>query len=217
MSDVSASTRTPNPFLAAAGRALEAALNRVVDLDPDTRTRLRAFDGQALTVDLEGSALALRVAVQGDRLRIGPAFAAPSALRVAATPGALLALVFARNRDDALPPGRIEIAGDAELARRLERLATRFAPDFDAAFTRVFGDVPGFQIARSLRRALARVRESAQALAQDTAEFLAEEGCDLVSKAELDGFLDEVDSLRERGDRLGARVQRLRAARMRPA
>ena len=217
MSDVSASTRTPNPFLAAAGRALEAALNRVVDLDPDTRTRLRAFDGQALTVDLEGSALALRVAVQGDRLRIGPAFAAPSALRVAATPGALLALVFARNRDDALPPGRIEIAGDAELARRLERLATRFAPDFDAAFTRVFGDVPGFQIARSLRRALARVRESAQALAQDTAEFLAEEGRDLVSKAELDGFLDEVDSLRERGDRLGARVQRLRAARMRPA
>ena len=217
MPNVSAGQRTPNPFLAAAGRALEAALNRLVDLDPDARARLRALDGHALTVDLKDSALALRIAVQGDRLRIGPAFAAPSALRVAATPGALLALAFARRSDDALPPGRVEIAGDAELARRLEQLAARFAPDFDAAFARVFGDVAGFQIARALRRASAWARGSAQALAQDTAEFLSEEGRDLVARAELDSFLDEVDSVRERGDRLDARVQRLRAGRMRPA
>jgi ubiquinone biosynthesis protein UbiJ len=207
------SARAPNPLLGALGRALEAVLNRVIDLDPDTRGRLSALEGRAVTLDLAGvsgrSAPALRIVVEHDRLRVGPAFAGDSALRVAATPSSLLALAFARGRDDALPPGRVEIAGDAELARRLEQVATRFAPDIDAAFARVFGDVAGFQIARAFRGAFAFTRRSAKALAQDAAEFLTEEGRDLVARAELDTFLDEVDALRERADRLEARVRRL--------
>lgn len=199
--------RTPNPILAALARAGEAALNRAIDLDPETRTALAALDGRAVTVDLDGTPLALRIAVEGSRLAIGPAFAGESALRVAATPGAFLAL--ARGREDAITPGRVQVSGDADLARRLERIATRFAPDFDEAFARVFGDVAGFQIARGARRALAGLARSARALAQDTAEYLTEESRDLVARPEIDDFLDEVDALRERADRLDARVKRL--------
>jgi ubiquinone biosynthesis protein UbiJ len=218
MSDVSAPARTRNPLLSALGRALEGVLNRVVALDPETRARLAALDGRAITLDLAGATPAgqgpaLRIAVVGDRLQVGPAFEGESALRVAATPGSLIALAIARARDGDLPPGRLQIAGDAELARRLEQIATRFAPDVDEAFARVFGDVIGVQLARALRRALAWSQRSAQAFAHDAAEFLTEEGRDLVARGELDRFLDEVDALRERGDRLDARVQRLGAVR----
>jgi ubiquinone biosynthesis protein UbiJ len=216
--DASARQRTENPLLAVAGRAFEAALNRAIDLDPDTRQRLAALDGRALSVDFAGAGVpALRIVVDRDRLRVGPASGGASALRVGATPSALLALALARGRDGALPPGRIDIAGDAELARRIEQIATRFAPDFDAVFARVFGDVAGFQIARALRRALAWLRESARSLAADSAEFLAEEGRDLVARAELEEFLDAVDDVRERGERLEARVRRLGAPGMRRA
>jgi len=213
MSEASPSSgaRAPNPVLAVLGRALEAALNRVIDLDPDTRTRLRALDGRAVTIDFKSAAPSMRLAIEGDRLKVGPAFAGSSALRVAATPGALLSLAFARGSDGALAPGRVEIAGDAELARRLEQLATRFAPDFDEAFARVFGDVLGFQIARGVRRALVWSRTSAQRFAQDAAEYLTEESRDLVARAELETFLDDVDALRERADRLDARVRRAAA------
>lgn len=204
--------RAPNPVLVVLGRALETALNRVVELDPDTRTRLAALAGRAVTIDFKGAAPSMRIEVEGARLKIGPAFAGESALRVAATPGALLSLALARGSDAALAPGRVEIAGDAELARRLEQIATRFAPDFDEAFARVFGDVLGFQIARALRRALTWSRTAARGLVQDTAEFLTEESRDLVAKAELETFLDEVDALRERADRLDARVRRFAAA-----
>lgn len=214
MSDVTptAATRVPNPLLAVLGRALEAALNRIVDLDPDTRTRLAALDGRAITLDFKGTLPSMRISVAGDRLAIGPAFAGESALRVTARPGSLLSLAFARGKDAALPPGRVDIAGDAELARRLEQVATRFVPDFDEAFARVFGDVLGFQVARAIRGGLAWSRASARALARDTAEFLTEEGRDLVAKAELETFLDDVDGLRERADRLDARVRRLAAS-----
>jgi ubiquinone biosynthesis protein UbiJ len=203
----------PNPLLVVLGRALESVLNRAIDLDPDTRGRLDALDGRAVTLDLAGAsgraAPALRIAVDAGRLRVGPAFEGDSALRVSATPGSLIGLALARGRDGALPPGRVSIAGDAELARRLEQLATRYAPDLDAAFARVFGDVAGFQIARAFRGAFAWSRKSAGALARDTAEFLTEEGRDLVARAELDTFLDDVDALRERADRFAARLQRV--------
>jgi ubiquinone biosynthesis protein UbiJ len=205
--------RARSPLLGMLGRALEAGLNRLVDLDPDTRARIAALEGRALTIDFKGSVPSMRIVAEGDRLRIGPAFAGPSVLRVAATPGSLLTLAFARRGGDALAPGQIDIAGDAELARRLEQIASRFAPDFDEAFTRVFGDAVGMKVAQALRRGLAWSRTSARALARDAAEFLTEEGRDLVAKAELEMFFDEVDNVRERVDRLDARVRRMSASR----
>ena len=106
---------------------------------------------------------------------------------------------------------QVEIAGDAELARRLERLATRFEPDIDEVFSRVFGDVVGFQIARGFRRAIGAARKSASALVRDAADYLVEERRDLVAKPEMEQFLDEVDELRERADRFEARFRRLNA------
>jgi ubiquinone biosynthesis protein UbiJ len=213
----STTSRTPNPVLALFGRALEAALDRVLDLDPDTRASLRPLDGRAVTIEFRNTPLAMRIAVDGDRLAIGPAFGGESSLRVAATPFAFLNLALSRGREGAIAPGSVDIAGDADLARRIERIATRFAPDFDEAFARVFGDVAGFQIARALRRAFAGLRDSARGFARDSAEFLTEESRDVVAKPELETFLDDVDALRERADRIEARVRRLLAKSGKPA
>ncbi len=206
-----AAPRAPHPVLVRLGRVLEAVLNRLVDLDPETRGRLAALDGRALTLDPGAGVPALRIAVDRERLRVGPGFAGESALRIGASLGSLLGMALARGREGSVAPGTVQIAGDAELARQLERIATRFAPDFDEAFARVFGDVAGFQIARALRRAFAWSRDSARAFAHDAAEFLTEESRDLVARAELEQFLDEVDALRERADRLDARVRRVEA------
>lgn len=202
--------RTPNPILAALGGLLESALNRAIALDADTAARIRALDGRALTVDFSNTPFALRLAVDGERLRVGPAFEGASALRVAATPGALLAMALRRG-DDGAAPGKVEIAGDADLARRLEKIASGFAPDFEEAFARAFGDTLGVPLAQGFARALAFARERGEALVQDTADYLRDESRDAVAPGEMEAFLDDVDALRERRERLEARVARLAA------
>lgn len=194
------------------GRGLESALNHGLSLDPDTQGALRAMDGRAIGVEFKGANLAMRIAVAGDQLRVGPAFDAESELRISATPGSLLAMAASRLLGDAeapMAPGKVEISGDAELARRIERLASRFEPDIDEAFARTFGDVAGFQIARLVCRFMAALKASGSRFMRNGVEYLVEESRDLVAKPEMEQFFDEVDSLRERGDRLEARLRRL--------
>ena len=197
----------PQPLRKLAGRALETALNHTLSLDPETQQRLAALNGRSVQLHLRGPEIALAVTVEDARLIVGPPLE-DSQLRVAATPGSLLAMLFRRD-DDGIAPGKVEIAGDAELARRLEKLASKFAPDFEEAFARTFGDVMGVPLAKAVRKGLAHARETAAHLTEDGADWLREEARVALAPGEVEGFLDGVDHLRERSERLESRVQRL--------
>jgi ubiquinone biosynthesis protein UbiJ len=208
MSDTTATdTVRSNPVFALLGRALERVFARALRLDPPTQARIAALDGKAVTLAWRGTPIAMRLAVSDGAITVGPARDVESALRIAASPAALLTAWLARP-DAGAPLAGVEIVGDAELAQRLQRIAADFAPDVDEAFAQAFGDVAGFRLARGFRRAFAWLRDSAAGLAHDAADFLTEESRDLVARAELDTFLDDVDALAERTDRLDARLRR---------
>lgn len=196
-----------------AGRALQTALNRALDLDPETRDGLRALDGRRVALHLASPPLALQVQVSGDRLRVGPVDEAAGAdLAVRSTLGGLIAqLPFLRN-DDAPPVGQLRIEGDADLARRLQRLAERFDPDWQKPFVGVFGEVVGVQVAQAVASGLRHARSAGSAFAATTAEYLTEESGDVVGRDELNAFHDDVDTVRDDVERLASRVARLRAA-----
>jgi ubiquinone biosynthesis protein UbiJ len=193
-----------------AGRALEGVLNQLLALDPETRAALAALDGRRVELTIEAPALALAITVRGDRLEVGPVD--PSGepdLGLRATLGGLLGQLPFLRPEGGAPVGKLRVNGDAELARRLQQLARGFDPDWDAPFARAFGPILGPQVARTLREGLRQGGTLARGLARDSAEFLTEESRDLVAKAELEAFYDDVDALRERADRLAARVARL--------
>lgn len=208
-----------------AGRALETALNRALALDPDTRDALRPLDGRSVVLSLdppggEGAPLALRLTVAQDRLNVGPVdLEATPDLAVRGTLAGALSfgmqtllpkLLGGREDDDAsVPVGRMRIEGDADLARRLQRLAERFDPDWRQPFAAVFGDVIGVQIANGFAAALKQARAGGRSFAENAAEYLTEESRDVVPRAELEAFYDDVDALRDDAARLAARVARL--------
>jgi len=205
--------RTPNPLLQRLGGALEFALNRALELDAETQARLSALEGRRIGVDLRGTGLALAISIADGKLAVGPHWEKNGDLNLRAAPTSLLAFALRRGDDDTVAPGKVEISGDADLARRMEKLMRGYRPDIEEAFAQTFGDIIGVPLARSLQRAFAYARDSAHAAAQDTAEFLREESRDLVAPAEMETFLDDVDALRERADRLEARVKHLVARR----
>lgn len=218
-------SRFPFDWKPLAGRALETALNRALALDPDTRDALRPLDGRSVVLSLdppggEGAPLALRLTVAQDRLNVGPVdLEATPDLAVRGTLAGALSfgmqtllpkLLGGREDDDAsVPVGRMRIEGDADLARRLQRLAERFDPDWRQPFAAVFGDVIGVQIANGFAAALKQAWAGGRSFAENAAEYLTEESRDVVPRAELEAFYDDVDALRDDAARLAARVARL--------
>lgn len=201
-------TQKPDPLRERLGRVLEGALNRALDLDVETRQRLSMLEGRRIGVQLRGTNVALAIRVDDERLRVGPHWEATPELNLRAAPGGLISMLMRRDEDDT-PVGQVEISGDAELARRVQKLAAGFSPDFEEAFARAFGDVLGVPIARAFRRALGWSRATAKAFAQNTAEYLRDESRDLIAPTEMDEFLDDVDTLRERAERFEARLKNL--------
>ncbi|GAA4857676.1 ubiquinone biosynthesis accessory factor UbiJ [Luteimonas vadosa] len=213
---------TAHPFddlKPAAGRALEAALNRALALDTDTRAQLARLEGRRIALHLASPPLALQLTVDDGRLRVGPvpgSEAAPD-LAVRSTLGGLLSQVSSLlggrgPRAGAPPAGRLRIEGDAELAQQLQRLATGFDPDWQQPFAAVFGDVIGVQVANGVASALRQARVAGAELAGTAAEYVVEESRDVVGRDELNAFHDDVDAVRDDVDRLAARVARLQRA-----
>ncbi|MGH8184160.1 MAG: ubiquinone biosynthesis accessory factor UbiJ [Rhodanobacteraceae bacterium] len=203
----------PHPLRKLGCLALTLALNRLVALDPDTREAIDKLEGRRICVHLRGPEIAFAIAARNGTLQIEPP---PNAgddgtandFEVNATPGSLLAMALGRD-GDARPVGKVEIAGDAELAHRVQKLARDYKPDFEAAFATVFGEVAGTAIARGLNDAARWAGEGARHFRDDTVDWLRDEVRLTVPHAEMNAFLDDVDALRERGERLAARIRNL--------
>ena len=63
-------TDSPFNWKVPAGRALEAALNRAIALDPETRAALGPLQGRSVELAVEAPPLALRLQVEGERLTV---------------------------------------------------------------------------------------------------------------------------------------------------
>jgi ubiquinone biosynthesis protein UbiJ len=203
-------SRPPNPLLVPLGRALEALLDRALALDPAARDRLAPLEGRHVELTWTPADLGLRLSVADGRIAIGPR-QGDADLSLAGTLAGFARLAFPDGAG-ALPAGKVQMAGDADLARAIGQLAQGFEPDLEAALARVLGDTRGAIVATTLRDAFAWARRSAGTLVEDGADFLREESRDLPARDEVDAFHADVDRLRDDVERLAARVARARAA-----
>ena len=202
--------RWPTPLL----RVVEAALNRVLSLDPGAAEALKPLEGRSVSLRVKPWPSPLQLRVESGKLMASDAENAD--LSISATAGGLLALAAERG-GFAMPAGRIDISGDADLARRVQKLVDKLDPDWDAPLARVFGEVAGHQIGKGLRRAFAWGRATAKAMLQNTTEYLREESRDLIAPGEMEQFIEDVDRVRDDVERLAARIERLAKRRARGA
>jgi ubiquinone biosynthesis protein UbiJ len=193
----------------AAGRVLQEALNRLLRLDPGTREKLGALQGRRIELHLQAPDIAMAVEVVGQDLRIGPVKPdqEPDISFKSTLSGILKSLPLFAQGQPAI--GAMRISGDVELARLLQDLVKDFDPDWQEPFVTAFGPIIGPQMATMIRNALRHAKTGAGEFMQSGAEYVTEEARVVVSKAELDDFNAQVDKIRQRGDRLHARVHAL--------
>jgi len=188
----------------------EAILNRNIAASTPGLMLAKRLEGTSLQVDVEGITR-VRAACSAGRLALlagddSPADAvisgsAPALLQLFRTGSAAQAGAGAQTRSS------VQIRGDAEIANLYRELFAAARPDLEEELSRWVGDMPArhlSQLAKSVRTWARRTRRTA---GENIAEYLQEEGRDLISKTEMEEFLRGVDGVRDGVDRIEARLR----------
>jgi ubiquinone biosynthesis protein UbiJ len=151
---------TPLPGLLA--HTLETAINHVLHLDMESPSRVRKLEGRLLQVDLKGVGITLFFAFKHGNVRVRlDAEGSPDTI-ISGTPVALFSMAEPEEADWSLPESKVQINGDASLARDLERIFSKLEPDWEGPLAGMLGDVAGHQVAQGLRHGVETARETAR-------------------------------------------------------
>ena len=195
-------------------RLLGRLIDDVLDLDPDTRAALSGLSGKVVDLDIDGFG-ALRVRIDGERVRVGPRDEAADAdVSIRGAPLSLLRFAFAGDREALVLGDEVRLHGDVALATRLQQIAARMDVDFEEALARRLGDVPAHELARAMRGLGGWMRDAGAALLADVSEYLRYETAMTSGRDDVDRFAHDVDDLRDDAERLEARVARLERRRV---
>ena len=185
----------------------EALLNRCIDSSAQAAAIARRLQGTSLQVDIDGLTRIRASAHRGRLALLAGSDSAADAVISGSLPALLQLLKGGANRESGRSAAQIR--GDAEIANRYRELFMLARPDPEEELSRWIGDFPARRVSLIARRALELARRARRTAGENIAEYLQEEGRDLVNRTELDEFLRGVDELRETVDRIEARLGRL--------
>lgn len=195
----------PDPLLA----ALEGALNRYLDLDPEGAQGFAPLYGRIIGIEVRGLGARLTLVPGPDRIQVFGAYDATPDCLIRGAPLALLRMVTSEQKDAEISSGAVEIQGDSTLAHELAKAFAGLDVDWEEQLARVVGDPIAHPVGQGLRGLVRWGRRSTETLTVDLKEYLEEEARLVPTSYEIADFLAEVDTLRDDVERLEARLERL--------
>ena len=182
----------------------EAVLNRNIAASTHGQSLVRRLDGTSLQVDVEGITR-VRAACALGKLALLQGDDSHADALISGSPPALLQLL--KTASPAEGRSSLQIRGDAEIADLYRDLFAAARPDLEEELSRWLGDMPARHLSRLARSVRAWARRARRTAGENIAEYLQEEGRDLVAIPEMEEFLRGVDSVRDGVERIEARLR----------
>jgi ubiquinone biosynthesis protein UbiJ len=183
-----------------------AAINHLLAQEAWARALLMRHAGKDACIDAGLARLRMRVGRDG-LLEASQGDAAAS-VTIRVKPADLP--LIAQDRTRAL--SYVKIEGDAEFANVISQLANGLRWDAEHDLERVVGPLGAHRLVKTARRTAGGATEATRRLAENLAEFLAEERPVLVRPAQREAFAADVVRLRDDVERTAKRVARLEQA-----
>jgi ubiquinone biosynthesis protein UbiJ len=211
-----------SPWLASA----EAMFNRSIVASSEAAQLARRLNDTALQIEVEGITR-VRVTMHGGRLALlacedaggadvadaagpippAPGDPPPADAIISGSPSALLALLQGARPAAAVERKGVQVRGDAEIANLYRQFFLAARPDLEEELSRWIGDAPARGVSRLAGGILSWAKRARRVAGENIAEYLTEESRDLVTRTEVEEFLQGVDELREAADRVEARLK----------
>jgi ubiquinone biosynthesis protein UbiJ len=189
---------------------IELGVNRVLALDTESAKRILKLQDKVLQVDLVGLEITLFLSFDSGHVLVNLKSDSEPNTTISGTPMALFAMAAPGDSSNwGLPGSSVQISGDANLARDIERVFSQMNADWEKPLIDIFGDVAGFQMASGLKQGVEGVKKVAGEAIDQAGIYFRDESDVLVRPSELKDFNIEVDGLNDAIERLEARIRNL--------
>ncbi len=182
---------------------LNAAAERLLDLDPDGKRALAQLQGSVFCVEITAPPLTLYLLPSEQGLTFRREVESPPDVTLSGSALALAAL--ARSGAG----GAVSVRGDAELGQSLRKILAELDLDWEELLSRHIGDTPARKAGNLLRRLTGWAEDSLDLTRANAADYLTEEKRLLATGLAVERFDQSLDRTRADVDRLERRVQRL--------
>ncbi len=190
---------------------IELASNKALEHDTQTLTRLKKLQGKTMTLHIKTLEQSLTLSPQAEGLEFSDKPPESVDVTLKATLGAMIKISRDGMEDANLRAGELEMIGDPIIGQRFAQLIA----DLDIDWQSLLGEQLGNGPAKAIISAAQRVRDftqESQSQIKGIASHIMQDELDLVAdRAEVDTFLDDVDTLRADTERLFTRLKNLNA------
>jgi ubiquinone biosynthesis protein UbiJ len=200
-----------DPVLHTAGlAALEAALNRALNLSSHSKTQLAQLEDSVFALHCTAPDLDVYLHPGAQGIRLTGIHTGPVTTSIKGGASDFAALATASDPTATLINGALELEGDSAPLLELQHILAALDMDWEAPLVNVLGDVAGHQLAQMLRHGFAWGKQASSSLARQLEEFIHEEARLSPPRLEVEDFYADIHDLGLRVDRLQSRTERLR-------
>jgi len=189
----------------------EESVNAVLRNDPASLQQLSQLEGKIIAIQLTQPDLRFAILPNADGLQLHSQLGLDADVTLTGTASDFIRLLSSPDKADAMFGNGISVTGNNGLATQLQHILSASHFDWEAKLAGLIGDLPAHQLAGFFSFKGNQYRTAGNSLMENLQEYLKEESDLLPHRAQVEDFLNAVDTLRDDADRLEARFQALSA------
>ena len=188
---------------------LEAVINKVLRLDPDTIERLKKLDGKSVKVMISDWNISFFVLPYAYGLQLLSEYDKQLNTVISGKLFSLMKAGAAKAQTTALFDESITISGDTQTGEAIRDVLKNLDIDWEEQLSKIVGDSFAHPIAYHAKKAVGLGKQTIKSLGENVAEYLHYESQQLPPEQAVENFITNVGRLRDDVDRLEARINQL--------
>lgn len=194
-------------MIASLNTLIVSSFNRYLDCDPERAQALENIDDKILSITIKEANFTLIMQVQNARF-----FEADLSQQIDASiivsMHVLSGKMGGQDQNQLLKDGIIEIQGDSHVASVFNKVMNEIEIDWQDVISKYTGDIVARQITTGAKSVASVLRRLGDNLRLDVRDYLQDDLQIAVTESEVEHFVEQVDDLRARTDRLEARLNK---------
>ena len=194
-------------MIASLNTLIVSSFNRYLDCDPERAQALENINDKILSITIKEANFTLIMQVQNARF-----FEADLSQQIDASiivsMHVLSGKMGGQDQNQLLKDCIIEIQGDSHVASVFNKVMNEIEIDWQDVISKYTGDIVAHQITTGAKSVASVLRRLGDNLRLDVRDYLQDDLQIAVTESEVEHFVEQVDDLRARTDRLEARLNK---------